>query len=234
MFTATVGHRTKRDGRNARHFKRAQTRKKLESLTTLWFNAFMDFLKKHYRHFAIVTGGGTLLASLFLLGCYQTPLAAPAIVTAASGIPATNVVPVSFYETSSTSKEISILGVTDQQYKRIDLSDVKNYNSTSVNNYVVTSGVVVGVQLTPYHELVLSDGKGSYLMVAVGGAAESTFGPIYSNLRIGNTVEVKGVAESVRGFPVSSATGVTISSEGNMANALQLGSLNLTGIKKIK
>ena len=124
--------------------------------------------------------------------------------------------------------------VDNEQYTRVALADVENYAATAGNNLMVTSGTVVGIKATP-SQVVLGNGKGNYVLVTFARAYTDMFAPIFSSLRIGDTVEVKGTANVTQGVLVSSSDGVTIETVGvNLADAPSFGIISLTGITKIE
>lgn len=123
--------------------------------------------------------------------------------------------------------------VDNEQYTQVELADVKSSATTSANNFVVTSGTVVGIKASD--ELVLGDGKGSYVLVTFARAFTDVFAQTFSTLRIGDVVEVRGRADMVPGILASSPDGTTIVTEGlNLAHAPSFGAISLTGIKKIR
>lgn len=124
--------------------------------------------------------------------------------------------------------------VANELYTRLELANVENYAATSANNLVITSGTVVGIKVTP-SQLVLGDGKGSYVLVIFARVDTDLFAPIFSRLSIGDTVEVRGMANVVQGVLVNSQDGATIEMVGvNLANAPYFGAISLTDITKIK
>jgi hypothetical protein len=124
--------------------------------------------------------------------------------------------------------------VANDQYARLELADVKNYGTaTAAINLVVTSGTVFGIKGSD--ELVLGDGKGNYVLVTFARVDTDLFAPIFSSLRVGDTVEVRGRTRLVQGVLVNSQDGVTIEIVGvNLANAPYFGAISLTSITKIE
>ncbi len=96
------------------------------------------------------------------------------------------------------NKKQDILIIKDG-HPAVELKDVKNYVQESTTDLVVTSGTVVGIKLTPYYNLVLSDGQGTYVLVNFGRAFTDKFAPIFSSLKIGDVVQVKGMADKTEG-----------------------------------
>jgi hypothetical protein len=189
--------------------------------------------KMSFRRSVLFIGATASLISLLLFS-RQELMGAPARHAIKPDVGPSDLLPASFYNTSSTSREVPVAGISQEQYKRVELANVKDYASLSVNNFVVTSGTIVGLKLTPDYQLILGDGKGQYLVVPIDHASEDLFGPIYAALRIGDTVEVKGIAYTTQGFLVSGPTGAAISYDGNISNAPQSGLLSLFGIRKLK
>jgi hypothetical protein len=182
--------------------------------------------------FYICAGAFFLIALL----AYDNGLVAAPLQTGLNSAPASKLLRANFYETSSTSKEIEVAGLSQDRYKPVGLAEVMNYSSTTANNFVITTGTVVGLTLDSAYQLVLGDGAGHYVIVTVAGPlGKDTWGAIYKNLRIGNIVEVKGIAAWTQGvMKTIPNTGATLSYEGDLTFAPRFGSINLTGIRKIK
>ena len=122
--------------------------------------------------------------------------------------------------------------IDNELYTRLELANVENYTAMSTNNFVVTSGTVVGIKLTS-SQLVLGDGKGNYVLVTFARVDTDQFAPIFSSLSIGDTVEVRGAANVVQGVLVNSQDGTAIEMVGiDRANAPYFGAISLTGITK--
>jgi hypothetical protein len=172
------------------------------------------------RFSLLLFGAGILLIGLLAFG-YQ-------VLTATSGAAAT---PTTFYPTTPTSNEVAIAGVSEQQYKRVELSDIKYNASTTTDTYVVTTGTVAGIKVSPYYQLILRDANGYYVVVTVDHASESVFGPIFSRLNIGDTVEVKGTAGTIQGTFTTGSSGVEFSVDGEQ-NIPSYGMIGITGIEK--
>jgi hypothetical protein len=132
------------------------------------------------------------------------------------------------------------IAINNAQYVPVELENVESYakthTATSANNFVVTSGTVVGInkRIIPY-ELVLSDNKSSYVIVTFARAHTDPFAPIFSTLNIGDIVEVRGMVNVTRGVIVDSPDGKALKIEGvNLAHAPSFGVISLSGITKIE
>ena len=171
------------------------------------------------RYSFSLLGVGILLIALLVFG-HQALMAAPAAT------------PTTFYQTTPTSAEVAIAGVSEQQYQRVQLSDVKNSGaSITTNTYVVTSGIVAGIKISPFYQLILRDTSGHYIVVTVDHASEGVFGPIINRLKIGDTIEVKGIAGTIQGTFGNGPTGVEFSLDAGQNIPLS-GLIGITGIEK--
>ena len=114
-------------------------------------------------------------------------------------------------------------------YKTVALSDVINFSSISVNNYATTNGTIVFVEGRTdganYPRLVLSDNSGHYIIIPVAHAFYGDFGPVFSKLKVGDVVQVWGIAERLD-VVSSMYPGINFDSK-------TVGGLNLNGIKKL-
>ena len=114
-------------------------------------------------------------------------------------------------------------------YKTVALSEVVNFSSISVNNYVTTNGTVVFVDGRTdgghFPRIVLMDNSGQYLVVPTAHAFFGEWGPVFLKLKIGDIVQVWGIAERLDAVS-SLYPGINFSSQ-------TVGGLNLTGIKKL-
>ncbi len=130
-------------------------------------------------------------------------------------------------------------------YKTVSLSDVSKYGISS-NNFVTTSGAVVFLETrtdgTHSPKLVLKDSSateqqislgGGYILVPVAKAFWNDFAPVFSQLKIGDTVQVWGSVGMAQGVLVTSASGTMIETRsGGIAGAPYFGVISLHGIKK--
>ncbi len=128
--------------------------------------------------------------------------------------------------------------VQDAHYKQIELSQVKdNASSFSTSNFVITSGIVVGITIYPQGggaSLVLSDLPGNYILATISHAGMSDFASFVPKLHIDDVVEVKGVADITEGIIVNSPDGKKIESIGvGLSKDSSFGLISLTGIKKV-
>ena len=126
------------------------------------------------------------------------------------------------------------VAVENAKYTQIKLAKVGSYVATSGNDLVITSGTVVGIRVMPSYRLVLSDGKGAYMVVSFGRAFTDVFAPTVATLKIGDVVEVMGTAGTAYGVLRSSPNGITIeTSNGSLQKASYFGAISLTGIHKL-
>ncbi len=80
-------------------------------------------------------------------------------------------------------------------YKLVELGDVMGYSDTRNNTYIRTLGIVVGAEHDDYGgSILLSDGLGSYVLVAICHACIREFTGIMPELSKGTNVEVSGMA----------------------------------------
>ena len=140
--------------------------------------------------------------------------------------------PTTNQQTTTNNKEVvehylSVQG--NPTYKTVELSDVINFSSISVNNYIITKGTVVfvkgGADVSNPPSLVLSDNSGHYIIIPVAHAFYGEWGPLFSKLKVGDTVQAWGIAEQLD-VVSSFYRGVNF-------NSKTVGGLNLTGIKKL-
>jgi hypothetical protein len=122
--------------------------------------------------------------------------------------------------------------ITKGEYSTIELKDVKNYVQKSTTDLVVTSGIVVGIKLTPYYNLVLSDSQGTYVLVNFGRAFTDRFAPIFSSLKIGDAVQLKGMPTKTEGSLVVLDGNISIETTG-VESASTFGMISLNEIQKI-
>jgi hypothetical protein len=120
------------------------------------------------------------------------------------------------------------VSITGSKYKKVELKDVINYADTSVNNYVETSGVVAGVQVTPNslygYSLLLKDNENNYLLVPLTKFGAIDFGDFYSKLKLGDKVDVKGIASFTEPAPIALEKRFNL----NIKLSKQIGMLNLS------
>lgn len=114
----------------------------------------------------------------------------------------------------------------------VALSDVLRHATVQPDKILRTSGTVVGIR--PSVELLLADGKGSYIMVTFSRASTHRFEHYFSTLVVGDRVEVEGRPRVVRGVLRESRTGLLIEIVGvDLSQALEFGIVSLTAISKL-
>lgn len=151
---------------------------------------------------------------------------------------------------------LSIQG--NPSYETVALSDVSKYGISS-DNRVTTKGTVVFVESRTdganSPQLVLKDNSataeqvsrgGGYVVILVARAFRNEFAPLFSKLKIGDTVQVWGTAGMTQGilrfsdFVDTNGTTIRVPSgavmietnEGGIAGAPYFGVISLQGIKK--
>ncbi|MBP9687845.1 hypothetical protein KBD68_04275, partial [Candidatus Woesebacteria bacterium] len=125
------------------------------------------------------------------------------------------------------------IGVEDARYAKVELEQVKIYSQKSASDMIITSGTVVGLDLDQ-SSLLIDDGKENYVLVNFAMAFRSTFLPIFSNLKIGDVVEIGGSPMFTKGELVDGVNGKLIKSIGvDISQAKTFGMVSLTGISKI-
>ncbi|MBP9711898.1 MAG: hypothetical protein KBD55_02575 [Candidatus Pacebacteria bacterium] len=121
----------------------------------------------------------------------------------------------------------------DAQYTPIELAQVKSYTPKFATDLIITTGTVVGIDIDR-NNLLIGDGNGAYVLVTFGRAFRDVFIPIFTSLKIGDVVEVKGTPEWTTGDLINSSNGLMIQTIGfNPQTSITFGMIGLDGIKRI-
>lgn len=85
--------------------------------------------------------------------------------------------------------------VESADYKTVKLAEVINNSDISKNNHVRTQGIVVGAEYGEYGgDILLTDGSGNYLLVAICHACIHYFAGIMPSVKRGVAIEIAGIA----------------------------------------
>ena len=129
---------------------------------------------------------------------------------------------------NKSSPDTSSAPANLDDYEQVQLVEVMTRATTTTTKLVATSGTIVGTKAAPSYQLVLGDGRENYVLVTFPRASTDLFAPTFESLRIGDTVEVKGRANLIRGALVNSPNGMTIETIGvNLGRAPYFGAISL-------
>jgi hypothetical protein len=119
---------------------------------------------------------------------------------------------------------------SEDKYQIVELKDVINYADISKNNYVKTTGTIVGLEYDiTGGSILLSDGANNYLLVAICHACIGNYMDILPTLKQEDKIEVSGIAF------FTGPRDLDLEQKFNLPQSLpeRIGMISLDGIKKI-